>query len=1160
VKFLELHLQAYGPFRDRRLSFARRPLAVHVLFGRNEAGKSTALRALRGLLYGIERTTRDAHLHRAPDLRIGARLEGPDGGVLEVVRRKGNVRTLLDPAGNPLDETVLQRLLGGVGEDLFATMFGLDHETLRQGAEALLRGGGNVGESLFQAGIGGAGLHDVLASIEAEADGLFAPQAKTRPLAVALAQFKDAKKRSVEDALGAESWEAQDRAILDARAARADHQRQLEALQEEHKRLRRARAALPLLAALAELRQRRGALAGVVLLPVDAAREHHDAVRESTEATAALERVGQRIRDLQARRTALEVPDALLEEEAAVEDLQQRSGGARKAAADLPRVRDEADRLEAEVAELRTRLGSGGIPDASTEERIRALAMEAGTRAERVANVAADLEEHDLVLAGLRADLAALPPFASGSSLAAACARLRSGGDLEAALDRIVRDKAAALEAARARLATLGLRALPPERVHEVPFMPHETLALHRESRQSLDQDLSRIERESADVERGLEQARTQIETLRGQGDLPAEQDLAAARAARDESWKTVLRLWSEGTTPDTVDKALDPHRPAAAAHADRQTRADALADRLRREAERIARMAQLVAERDSLLRRQAALATERQAAKDREASSARAWSEAWQDCGVKPRSPAEMVGWRVKLDEALAFAETARVLAREEESSVAQIARARSELDLALQSAGQPASTGKETVATLLERAEATASSLEEAGRRRETLEQALRDHEARRRSLARRKQEAEGADSDWRQRWGASLAAASMPEGTAPKEALALLDVASRLAHKQEERTRQAARVSGIERDLSEFRAAVDALVTRHAPELARLGEHDRALELVKRFQKGLADRQERQSLDRQLALEETARERETERKANAESRLAVLLRSARVADLDALRIAEERSEEARALDQRIAEHEARLVEAGGGLPASALEKECAGLDVDQVSVRLDACDQERKEIADQLFDLGQEIGNKEAGQPILRDGMKAVAAAAEAQEHLARARSVAERYVRLRLAAAVLARQIEVYRERNQGPLLQRASELFSRLTLGSFGALRAAFDEHDEPVLQCVRSGGGGDVEVAGLSEGTRDQLYLALRLASLERYAEANDPMPFVVDDVLVHFDDDRAAAALELLGELAKRTQVLFFTHHARLAEIARRVVPEERLLEHELG
>jgi len=83
--------------------------------------------------------------------------------------------------------------------------------------------------------------------------------------------------------------------------------------------------------------------------------------------------------------------------------------------------------------------------------------------------------------------------------------------------------------------------------------------------------------------------------------------------------------------------------------------------------------------------------------------------------------------------------------------------------------------------------------------------------------------------------------------------------------------------------------------------------------------------------------------------------------------------------------------------------------------------------------------------------------------------------------------------------------------------------------------------------GEKIGVTGMSDGTRDQLYLALRIASLEKYLAANEPMPFIVDDILIRFDDDRATAALNILAELSKKTQVLFLTHHARLVELAQK-------------
>lgn len=74
----------------------------------------------------------------------------------------------------------------------------------------------------------------------------------------------------------------------------------------------------------------------------------------------------------------------------------------------------------------------------------------------------------------------------------------------------------------------------------------------------------------------------------------------------------------------------------------------------------------------------------------------------------------------------------------------------------------------------------------------------------------------------------------------------------------------------------------------------------------------------------------------------------------------------------------------------------------------------------------------------------------------------------------------------------------------------------------------------------------MSSGTVDQLYLSLRVAALEEYLERAAALPFVADDLFINFDDGRAAAGLEALVGLAGKTQVLFFTHHRHLVDLAR--------------
>ncbi len=77
----------------------------------------------------------------------------------------------------------------------------------------------------------------------------------------------------------------------------------------------------------------------------------------------------------------------------------------------------------------------------------------------------------------------------------------------------------------------------------------------------------------------------------------------------------------------------------------------------------------------------------------------------------------------------------------------------------------------------------------------------------------------------------------------------------------------------------------------------------------------------------------------------------------------------------------------------------------------------------------------------------------------------------------------------------------------------------------------------------------MGEGTRDQLYLALRLAALELHLEQTTPMPFIADDLFINYDDGRSRAGLEALATLSEKTQVIFLSHHAHLVPLARSVL-----------
>ncbi|MEI6527873.1 MAG: AAA family ATPase, partial [Planctomycetota bacterium] len=95
MRVRQLDLIAFGHFTNRSIDLSQGHYGLHMIYGPNEAGKSSSLRALTSLLFGFPQRTDDNFLHSNKDLRVGATLESRDGKALACVRRKAKTATLL---------------------------------------------------------------------------------------------------------------------------------------------------------------------------------------------------------------------------------------------------------------------------------------------------------------------------------------------------------------------------------------------------------------------------------------------------------------------------------------------------------------------------------------------------------------------------------------------------------------------------------------------------------------------------------------------------------------------------------------------------------------------------------------------------------------------------------------------------------------------------------------------------------------------------------------------------------------------------------------------------------------------------------------------------------------------------------------------------------
>jgi len=175
-----------------------------------------------------------------------------------------------------------------------------------------------------------------------------------------------------------------------------------------------------------------------------------------------------------------------------------------------------------------------------------------------------------------------------------------------------------------------------------------------------------------------------------------------------------------------------------------------------------------------------------------------------------------------------------------------------------------------------------------------------------------------------------------------------------------------------------------------------------------------------------------------------------------------------------------------------------------------------------------------------------------MEGSGGAAEAQaalvSHQARVAHLTEQWATLALQQHLLDRTLDTYGSQDSCSLLRHAGEILDRLTVGRWVALSANEDQGKKTLVVLRRD--GETLEPSGLSEGTADQVFLALRLAAVaeqhaDRLARGEPALPFVLDDALIAFDDSRTNEALQLLHELAEDLQVVVFTHHEHVAAAA---------------
>ncbi|MGH7105673.1 MAG: AAA family ATPase, partial [Acetobacteraceae bacterium] len=594
MRIESLKIERYGAFEDRTLHFA--PTApLTLVYGPNEAGKSTSLAAVKDFLFGVPERTPKTLLYGAEGLRLTGSLRTADGRLLTLRRRKGRGRTLTDGDGNPVEEAQLARLLGGIAKDRFETFFALDHHDLRSGGADLLTAEGEIGRLIIEAGGGLRSLVRRLERLEAEIDGLFSPRRSTeRAFYKALDAFTAADQDVKAGVLSPSQYERL-RLVVETAERRRDEVRDEKATAAKalSKAQRNGRVATP----FRQLDETRAALASLDNLPqlpddfdelVAAAKDRLIRTREAAAQTRG------RAKGLATRLAELNIDPAWSAAEAEVLDLTQKRVIVAKQREDRPNRIKELTEAEQKLAELRRRLGAGPeddlagrLPPRTDVARVRTLATEAQRREPQLEAATARVKELDAELSKLQERIADAQATARREPLGVTAAEIASLPSAAQAAD--LRRRQAQTELTRAKDAAIALGLGDLDGLAKTPFPSAQRVTEELRVLEELEAQLRAEAKAAADAE--AEQALQAIEAERlSRGGAPAtNESVRAAREARGQALEPLREAYRAGTWDTDTDA-----RARGVDKADRAiATADDLADRRAAEAQRAAEHAQ---------------------------------------------------------------------------------------------------------------------------------------------------------------------------------------------------------------------------------------------------------------------------------------------------------------------------------------------------------------------------------------------------------------------------------------------------------------------------------------------------------------------------------------------------------------------------------------
>ncbi len=564
MKIDRLYLKAFGCFTDVELDFSGAQHGMFVLYGLNEAGKSIALEGLCQWLYEIKRDLALDFKHKKTKQRVGG-IVSTNGQRLRCFRKRGNANTLVNENDKPIGDEALRPFLRGIDESRFRTIFGINHDRLREGGQEIAAGKGDLGQALFAAGSGLRRLDRILKQLVEAQGNLFAVRGEKPAINSSLMRCQEIKDKLSKERLSLAEVKQNHETLADLQRKREELNEKLSQLEQERNKVDRLIRVTPLVTRHKTLRSRLQPIQSAIRLREDFRSDFDKIDRGLLKERENMKNLSAQLKGAEEELKRIPSDPEALEEEARLKQLSDSAGQYQTDFADLPDLRLQVNLKQGEAKQMLRRLGRK--PSLEPEDieplriddqmrnRIRTLGTKRAEHFTNTENSSKLVNKLELEFLSTQTELGELTAPADTETLIAVVNRITKMGDLEGTVKDAQHDLAEHERVLREERLRLTLWSGGLDEIPGVPIPSAHDIDYHGDQIEKARGRREDAEDQVSQHHDRLIEVQAQIERLRQTGSVPSEQDLEAERSRRQDGWRLIRSAWLDGKRNETVER-----------------------------------------------------------------------------------------------------------------------------------------------------------------------------------------------------------------------------------------------------------------------------------------------------------------------------------------------------------------------------------------------------------------------------------------------------------------------------------------------------------------------------------------------------------------------------------------------------------------------------